>query len=182
MRGANGQAEVVGDHDSAHGNGLGRCSLCVGEVVLANFFAHSFHDAFVADHGAKSQGEGKGTLRPDGDTHVFEEAGGPVRLALTHTKGLGAHTGKKITLGVRPEHCSCLLQFGNLQANQFESTVENVEPMGAETFLYLNTGAHQLVSRIPNAVDRAEAGHRLRFQIDCSQVHFFETESGTRLV
>jgi multiple sugar transport system ATP-binding protein len=124
----------------------------------------------------------KGTLRPEGDTHVFEEAGGPVRLALTHRKGLGAHTGKNITLGVRPEHCSCLLQTGNLQANQFESTVENVEPMGAETFLYLNTGAHQLVSRIPNAVDRAEAGHRLRFEIDVSTVHLFETESGARLV
>jgi multiple sugar transport system ATP-binding protein len=124
----------------------------------------------------------KGTLRPEGDTHVFEEAGGPVRLALTHRKGLGAHTGKNITLGVRPEHCACIPQSGSLQANQFESTVENVEPMGAETFLYINTGAHQLVSRIPNAVDRAEAGHRLRFEIDFSTVHLFETESGTRLV
>jgi multiple sugar transport system ATP-binding protein len=124
----------------------------------------------------------KGTLRPEGETHIFEEAGGPVRLALTHRTGLGAHTGKNITLGVRPEHCACIPQSGSLQANQFESTVENVEPMGAETFLYINTGAHQLVSRIPNAVDRAEAGHGLRFEIDFSTVHLFETESGTRLV
>jgi multiple sugar transport system ATP-binding protein len=42
----------------------------------------------------------KGTLCPEGDTHVFEEAGDPVRLALTHRTGLGAHTRKNITLGV----------------------------------------------------------------------------------
>jgi lipopolysaccharide biosynthesis regulator YciM len=31
-------------------------------------------------------------------------------------------------------------------------------------------------------LDRAEAGHRLRFEIDVSTVHLFETESGARLV
>ena len=61
---ADGQTKVIGDHDRAHGHGLGGCSLCVGEVVLADFFAHGFHDAFVADHGTESKCESDGIFHP----------------------------------------------------------------------------------------------------------------------
>jgi multiple sugar transport system ATP-binding protein len=124
----------------------------------------------------------KGSLRRDGELHVFEETGGPVVIRFTDRNGLAAHTGKPLTLGVRPEHCSWIPGEGDFQANQFQAIVEIIEPMGAETFLYLNTGTHSLVSRIHTTLDRAETGHRLRFEIDASRAHLFDTESGMRII
>jgi ABC-type sugar transport system ATPase subunit len=64
---------------------------------------------------------------------------------------------------------------------QFEAVVEIVG-MGAETFLYIHTGAHPLGSRIHETVTRVEAGHRLRFQIESQQAHLFDEETGSRIV
>jgi multiple sugar transport system ATP-binding protein len=60
--------------------------------------------------------------------------------------------------------------------------VEIVEPMGAETFFYLQTGAHTIISRSQAAVDQREAGHRLRFEIAPEDVHLFDPESTLRIV
>jgi len=60
--------------------------------------------------------------------------------------------------------------------------VVEIVGMGAETFLYIHTGAHPLVSRIHETVTRAEAGHRLRFQIESQQAHLFDEETGSRIM
>ena len=65
---------------------------------------------------------------------------------------------------------------------QFEAVVENVEPMGAETFVYIHTGSHALVSRTHETIARAEAGHRLRFGIDSRKAHLFDEETSVRIV
>jgi len=89
MRGADGQAEVVSDHDGAHGHSFGGCSLRVGEVVLADFFTHCFYDAFVADHGAESECEGHGIFHPVGN--VICELFGMTRHVLLAFLDLGIH-------------------------------------------------------------------------------------------
>ena len=64
---ADGQTKVVGDHDRAHGDGFGGGALCIGEVVLADFFAYGFHDALLADHGAESECESDSVFHPVGN-------------------------------------------------------------------------------------------------------------------
>jgi multiple sugar transport system ATP-binding protein len=124
----------------------------------------------------------QGTIRPEGKDHVFFESGGTIAIHLSGRSNLGACAGKNITLGVRPENCALLAQNVPQGPNQFEAVVDIVEPMGAETFLYLKTASHSLVSRIHNTVERAENGHRLRFQIEPSKVHLFDSGSGERIV
>ena len=124
----------------------------------------------------------KGTLHPSGSGHVFQETGGPVAVEFHGRGNLGAYSGKTVTLGTRPEHCSWVQGDSPRSANEFEATVEIVEPLGAETFLHLNTGTNQILSRIHNTVDRAEAGHRLRFKIDAERAHLFDAEAGNRIV
>ena len=59
--------------------------------------------------------------------------------------------------------------------------VDMVEPMGAETNLYLQTGAHTVVCRSQRALDNREVGHRLQFEMDTSKAHLFDPGTGTLL-
>jgi len=60
--------------------------------------------------------------------------------------------------------------------------VEIVEPMGAETFFYLRTGSHTIVSRSRTSVDRREVGHRMLFEIQPGRCHLFDPVSTLRIV
>jgi multiple sugar transport system ATP-binding protein len=120
----------------------------------------------------------KGTLRPENGRLLFHETNGPVVVDFTDRPEAASMAGKPATLGIRPEHCT---HAADAAPGRFEAVVEVVEPMGAETFLYIHTGAHPLVSRIHEVVARAEAGHRLRFQIDSRQARLFDGVGGGRV-
>jgi multiple sugar transport system ATP-binding protein len=123
-----------------------------------------------------------GTLRAENGKFLFHENNGPVVVDFTDHPSAQRFAGKSTTLGIRPEHCSHIQQPATTDKNPtFEAVVEIVEPMGAETFLYIHTGSHPLVSRIHETITRAEAGHRLHFQIDSSRAHLFDSESGLRI-
>lgn len=125
----------------------------------------------------------KGTLHSEGGKLLFRETNGPVVVDFTGRPGVANSAGRPTTLGIRPEHCSHVAnEAPSGTSGQFEAVVEIVEPMGAETFLYIHTGSHPLVSRIHETVARAEAGHRLRFQIDSQRAHLFDSETGARMV
>jgi ABC-type sugar transport system ATPase subunit len=57
-----------------------------------------------------------------------------------------------------------------------------VEPMGAETNLYLQTGAHTVVCRSAGTLDHRDAGHRMQFEINVRKAHLFDPESTNRVV
>jgi multiple sugar transport system ATP-binding protein len=125
----------------------------------------------------------KGSVRSENKTFVFRETNGPVVVDFGALPEAASLAGKEATLGIRPEHCTHIAEGGSVgTAGQFEAVVDFVEPMGAETFLYVNTGAHSLVSRIHETISRAESGHRLRFQIDPRRAHLFDNETGQRIV
>jgi multiple sugar transport system ATP-binding protein len=124
----------------------------------------------------------QGILHAEGGHFLFRENNGPLVVDFTGRPGVANYAGKPTTVGIRPEHCTHIADGAFAGApGQFEAAVEIVEPMGAETFLYINTGAHTLVSRIHETIARAEAGHRLRFQIDSGRAHLFDSESGLRI-
>lgn len=124
-----------------------------------------------------------GSVRSENKTFVFRETNGPVVVDFGALPEAASLAGKEATLGIRPEHCTHIAEGGSVgTAGQFEAVVDFVEPMGAETFLYVNTGAHSLVSRIHETISRAESGHRLRFQIDPRRAHLFDNETGQRIV
>ena len=124
----------------------------------------------------------KGVLRNKSGKLFFHETNGPVVVDFTGRPGVAGLAGKPTTLGIRPEHCVHLENEAPAGApGQFEAIVEIVEPMGAETFLYIHTGAHPLVSRIHETIARAEAGHRLRFGIESQKAHLFDEETGMRI-
>ncbi len=126
-----------------------------------------------------------GTLREEGDGLVFSEMeGGSVqmRLSILERKSAREFVGRPILLGIRPEDIE-LAQFDKNDDSiaSFPAIIDIVEPMGAETNLYLQTGAHTVVCRSQRALDHREAGHRLQFEMKAKKAHFFDPESGARI-
>ncbi len=127
-----------------------------------------------------------GTLEMQGDALVFSEIKeGTIRVRLSGRERPQARamTGKSVLLGIRPEHIE-LAQFTapEERTGSFPAIIDMVEPMGPDTNLYLQTGAHTVVCRSQRPLDHREVGHRLQFEMNLSQAHLFDPESGSRII
>ena len=128
-----------------------------------------------------------GTLKQEGEKLRFcESADGTIEVAFPAAERAAAreYIGKNVILGIRPEDLEVATfnrKEGRAAGLGFPAIVDLVEPMGAETNLYLQTGAHTLVCRSKNAFDHGEAGHRLQVEMNLAKAHFFDPESTNRL-
>jgi multiple sugar transport system ATP-binding protein len=127
-----------------------------------------------------------GMLKQERESLVFSEIrGGTIQVCLAMPERPGAQEflGRPMLLGIRPEDIE-LAQFASSDGStgSFPAIVDIVEPMGAETNLYLQTGAHTVVCRSQRALDHREAGHRLQFEMNLKKAHLFDPESGRRIV
>ncbi len=110
-----------------------------------------------------------------------EIQGGTVQLSFPKSPAYAAFAGKDIVLGVRPEDVVLVVAGRAPGDNSFQAVVDIVEPMGAETNFYLQTGAHTLIARSQASVDQREVGHRLHFEIDPARTHLFDPISTLRI-
>ena len=126
----------------------------------------------------------RGTLKLERDAVVFREAeGGTIEARFpsqTHPSA-PALVNRPLLFGIRPEDIE-LAQIGRFTAPaHFPAIVDIVEPMGAETNLYLQTGAHTVVCRSQQSLDHRDAGRRQQFALNLTKAHFFDPESTNRL-
>jgi len=125
-----------------------------------------------------------GELKQDRDAILFKESqGGTIEMRFTARPDLREFSGKAMLLGIRPEDIE-LAQSSNTgkAAASFPAIVDIVEPMGAETNLYLQTGAHTVVCRTQRALDHQETGHRLQFQLNADKAHLFDPATTSRVI
>ena len=128
-----------------------------------------------------------GTLKADGERIRFcEIEGGTIEVAFPASERPAAREfiGKSVILGIRPEDFD-VAEFSRKEsraaATGFPAIVDSVEPMGAETNLYLQTGTHTLVCRSQEAFDHRDAGHRFQFEMNLGKAHLFDPVSTRRL-
>ena len=102
------------------------------------------------------------------------QKGFAVRINDDMAKKLTGHVGKAVVFGSRPEDINDKrnASFANPEQT-LPATVEVVEPMGAEIFVYLTTGSHSFVARV-NAHQKAEVGQKLDMAFDMRKCHFFD--------
>ncbi|KAB2926408.1 MAG: sn-glycerol-3-phosphate ABC transporter ATP-binding protein UgpC [Bacteroidetes bacterium] len=85
-------------------------------------------------------------------------------------KALQPFAGRDVWLGIRPEHIRLAEK-----RTKVSGTVEVVEPMGNEIFLYFQCGSGQITARMTPADVRA--GETRDFEFDMAKALFFDTAS-----
>ncbi|MHB1049772.1 MAG: ABC transporter ATP-binding protein [Bacteroidota bacterium] len=100
----------------------------------------------------------------------FVEKGTTLSIDIPKEKQkiLSGHIDRDIWLGIRPEHIRC----EKSRTSRIAATVDVVEPMGNEMFVYFTCGNSQLVARM-TPMD-IEAGEKRDFSVDTDHIHFFD--------
>jgi multiple sugar transport system ATP-binding protein len=119
-----------------------------------------------------------GTIRQEGGALCFVEEPGPanepglhLRVDKAHTAALGAWIDRPLFFGLRPENFS-LETGGTGPHHTISATIENLERMGAETYLYLQTPRHPFIARTSAPVP-ARPGARLELSANMEKAQYF---------
>lgn len=135
---------------------------------------HQPADRFVAGFiGSPMMNFIEGTIKQEGENAVLTSS--DLSLILGPIGDIPVSQGQNVVLGIRPEH------FVISQDGNNELTVEIVETLGSQTFVYGNLTASQ---RLGIGVDpelRPVAGDCFKFNINLKSLHFFSTETGKRI-
>jgi multiple sugar transport system ATP-binding protein len=83
----------------------------------------------------------------------------------------GDWAGRRVTLGLRPEHIS---EVGN---SGVPALVERVEATGVENLLYCSCNGASFVARLPSG-SRAKAGETISLRFGMEQARFFDPDTG----
>ena len=112
----------------------------------------------------------------------FAEAGtaNRVRVPDAAAAKLVAYVGKPVIFGIRPEDVKHTPGDTDPAAS-VAATVEVVEPMGAEIFLYLTSGSNSFIARV-SPHDPAKVGERLAATFDIRKCHFFDPTTEQTIV
>ncbi|MBI6545249.1 MAG: sn-glycerol-3-phosphate ABC transporter ATP-binding protein UgpC [Cyanobacteria bacterium NC_groundwater_1444_Ag_S-0.65um_54_12] len=83
-----------------------------------------------------------------------------------------------VKVGLRPEHLVCIADPNPQHA--LTAQVEVVEPLGAESYLYLSGKMGNLVARVA-AEQTPQVGEAITLTIDAGKLHLFDPRTETRL-
>jgi multiple sugar transport system ATP-binding protein len=151
---------------------------------LYNKPANKFVAGFI---GSPSMNFIDGSIYQNGSV-AFKDKSGKLNFSLPDdlSSKLKTHIGKDVTLGIRPEDI-----YDSNFAQRAKQTVKGklsldiVEPMGNEIFLYFALPSVQDSNQIVARVDAREVpriGTEFEFALDTSKAHFFDKQTETTLV
>ena len=119
----------------------------------------------------------QGTIEQQSDGLFFKEETFTIKILDEWKERLADFVGKKVTFGIRPEDI-CWAKAGDDQFPKVKAEIEVIEPMGSETYLYVNTGVHSFIARV-EAQRRFKVGDTIELPFFLPKAHIFcgETES-----
>ena len=89
---------------------------------------------------------------------------------------------KEVTFGIRPEDITSADSNKDWkEARQIRATVEVVEPMGSETFLYMTTGRYPFIARVDAFVD-PDINTEMPLLVNMARAHFFSRDDEAAIV
>lgn len=121
--------------------------------------------------GAELRHTHEGTVAAIGDKTVILSPG-------QNGRGV-AYVGKRVSLGVRPEHFA-LAQAHGPRENVYDVVLKIVEPLGVETLVHFEMGGVDVVARL-DPDERLSVGHTVPIYLNASRVLLFDAQSGYRL-
>ncbi len=86
---------------------------------------------------------------------------------------------KNVVFGIRPEDlidAGISQEFEVEDDNSLKASVEVLEPMGSEIYLYLAIGRHSLTARV-EAESKAKVGDNITLGVNTGKMHIFDSET-----
>jgi multiple sugar transport system ATP-binding protein len=103
-----------------------------------------------------------------------EAEGLRLTVGLADASALAAHSGRRVILGVRPEH----LVLGNgAPGLGFDARVEVVEQLGSEILLETRVGSASVTAARVPAETVIARGDQVRLSAQAGRLHFFDPET-----
>jgi multiple sugar transport system ATP-binding protein len=117
------------------------------------------------------------------ETNPASLAGGmKLKIGGAQAGKLASYVGKDVVFGIRPEDIADRRTAGQADPDHCgQATVEVVEPMGAEVYLYLTTGKHSFIARMGSR-EEAEVNQKLDLVFNLRKAHFFDPQTEKTIV
>jgi multiple sugar transport system ATP-binding protein len=114
------------------------------------------------------------TVQSEPGVTAVEAAGLRLTVSDADARALAAHSGRRVILGVRPEH---LVLGEGAPGLSFAARVEVVEQLGAEILLETRVGSHSVTVARVAAETPVARGDQLRLSVQPGRLHFFDPET-----
>ena len=98
------------------------------------------------------------------------------------SKKMGPYVNREVIMGIRPEKIyDKLFAKTATDSNTMTASVEVVEQMGSEIYVYLKNEDSVFIARV-DAHEQLESGQDIDLVFDMSKCHFFDPQSQRNLV
>jgi multiple sugar transport system ATP-binding protein len=114
------------------------------------------------------------TIVKEGDALYADEGDFRIKLDGRLAKVLKDYTNKHMTFGIRPEDMNVAEKAEDGMTINAEVSV--IEPLGAETHVFINTKSHQLIARLGPTIDQ-KIGEKISLVPNLDKVTFFDGET-----
>ncbi len=118
----------------------------------------------------------EGQLESKGGTIHFREPAFTLPLPSEWKRSLEDYVGKRVVFGIRPENIGSPAAEADSEAIKIRAKVEVIEPMGAETILYLNTDHHTFLARV-DSHRKCKVNDQIEVAMLLSKAHVFDADS-----
>ena len=138
---------------------------------------------FVAGFiGSPSMNFIEGSLVKRSSGLFFNEDNFQVKLPEEMAAQVASLEGQEVVLGMRPEDIYDKVYATNPSPdNTITATVEVVEPMGSEAYLYLTTGKTPFIARV-DTHEQVEVNTDIELVFDMAKAHIFDATTGETIV
>jgi multiple sugar transport system ATP-binding protein len=113
------------------------------------------------------------TIKEKDGKVIADEGKNQIEITGDNSQRAGRYTGKSLIFGVRPED---LVYKESPSEKSIKASVTVVEPLGADIQLYVDTGRHSIVARIPPH-HLLRVGDDAFFEVNMDKVTLFDPET-----
>jgi multiple sugar transport system ATP-binding protein len=123
------------------------------------------------------------TVAGEGDTLYLDSTGFHLPVPEPQAASLKSHSGKKLTLGIRPEdiHAKEYLPAGISASAVVSAKIDVTEMMGNELFVYLVKDEQRFLARVDPRLE-ARPGQDIELVFNMANLHAFSTDDGKAIV
>ena len=116
------------------------------------------------------------TIVKEGDKLILKEETFSFEIFPAWKEKMAPYVGRKVVFGMRPEHVGSPTAEGIAGAPRISATVEVIEPMGSESYLYLNTGHNNFIARV-DSHRVCHVGDKMDLAVMLEKGHIFDAET-----